>query len=344
MKRTFTYLTVFLSRESNERSKGCLPAHLLAIILALLTSSAFAQQLPYFTQVRTNAVFFNPAVTGTKRMLDLRLIYRNQWVGYEGQPITQGFNINSRFFKGKMGAGLQYVKDVTGPTQRNLLNLAYAYHFRYPDVEMSFGVSANFYKYFINGSLVTIRNLQDKAIDQSLLADDRFFDMNAGWLLYNDRFHIGLCAQNLIQQSADYYKDVPDSIKGAEIKMIIHPFFTVGYNWGGNPYFVWENTLNAGYISGAAFTLDYALRVFIRNKFIVGGSYRLKDAFALHAGFILMDQVQVAYSYDIGMSALRKNHQNSHEISIVWSSDLEFIFGKRRGNNAFAREKFQYMF
>lgn len=320
MKRIFTYLLT------------CIPAFLIA------------QQMPYFTQVRTNAVFFNPAVTGTKKTLDLRLVYRNQWVGYDGHPVTQAFNLNSRFFKGKMGAGLQYYKDITGPTQRNLFNLAYAYHFRYPDVEMSIGVSANFFKYFINGTLITIRNTQDKAIDRSILADDRFFDMNAGWLLYNDRFHIGLCAQNLIQQSAEYYEGVPDSLKGAIIKMVPHPFFTVGYNWGGNPFFVWENTLNAGYISGATISLDYSLRVFIRNKFIVGGSYRLKDAFSLHAGFILMDQVQVAYSYDIGMSALRKAHQNSHELSIVWSSDLEFIFGKRRGNNAFAREKFQYMF
>ncbi len=314
------------------------------LLLLVITLGAFSQQLPHFTQFRTNAVFFNPAVLGTKRLLDLRLTYRNQWVGFDGQPKTEGININSRFYKGKMGAGFQYVSDLTGPTQRNAMNLGYAYHLRYPDVEMSFGISANFYKYFINGELITIRNSQDKAIDRSILADDRFFDMNFGFLLYNDRFHVGLGAQNLLQQSANYYVDVPDSVKDAGIKMVMHPFFTVGYNWGDNPAFVWENSLQAGYITGATITVDYSLRAYIRNKIIAGASFRLKDAVGLHAGFILFDQAQICYSYDIGISALRKAHQDSHEISIVWSTDLEFIFGKRRGNNGFAKEKFQYMF
>ncbi|MCC7302844.1 MAG: PorP/SprF family type IX secretion system membrane protein [Bacteroidia bacterium] len=316
----------------------------IASLLIFATLVLPAQQMPYFTQVRTNAVFFNPAVLGTKRLIDLRFNYRNQWVGFDGQPKTQGFNLNSRLYKGKMGAGIQYWTDITGPTERDLFSVGYAYHFRYPDIEMSLGVSANFYKYFINGAAITIRNSQDKTIDRSILADDRFFDMNAGFLLYNDRFHVGLCAQNLIQQSAEFYDGVPDSVKGAIIKMVPHPFFTVGYNWAGHPDFVWENTFNAGYITGATITMDYSLRIFIRNKMIGGASYRLKDAVALHAGFILLDQCQIVYSYDIGMSALRKAHQNTHEISLVWSSDLEFIFGKRRGNNAFAREKFQYMF
>ena len=317
---------------------------LLFIFTFSFVSGIFAQQLPYYTQMKANEIFLNPAVTGTKRLFDLRLIYRDQWVGFDGQPKTKGFNMNSRFYKGKMGLGMQYITDETGPTRRNMTNFAYSFHFRYPDVEMSFGLSANLYKYFLNGSLMTIRNLQDEAIQLGLMSDSRLFDMNFGFLLYNDRFQVGLSAQNLIQQSAKFYEDVPDSLKEANLKMVLHPFFTVGYNWGGNPDFVWENYLMAGYITGATISMDYSLRMYFKNKLIAGASYRLKDAFALHAGFILMDQVQVCYSYDLGISALRKAHQNSHEISIVWSSDLEFIFGKRRGNGMFAKQKFQYLF
>jgi len=315
---------------------------LIAFLAGWLFS--FGQQMPYFTQFRASGIFFNPALTGTKRFVDLRLTTRSQWVGFDGQPKTQGFNLNSRLYKGKLGLGMMYFKDVTGPTQRNLFNMSYAFHIKYPDIELSFGFSTNFYRYFINGSLITLRMSQDKAIDKSLLAMDKFFDMSAGAYLYNDRFHIGLCALNLIQQSAEFYENVPDSVKKANLKMVPHPFFTFGYNWSEDPDFVWENSLMGGYVSGATLTLDYSLRIILKNKVFVGASFRLKDAIGLQAGFILFDQLQVAYSYDIGINQLRKAHNNTHEVTIIYSSDLEKLLGRKNSNSQFKREKFQYMF
>lgn len=65
-----------------------------------------AQQLPYYTQFKPGNIFLNPAVAGTKRLVDARINYRRQWVGFPDAPITQSIAVNSRLMKGTLGAGI----------------------------------------------------------------------------------------------------------------------------------------------------------------------------------------------------------------------------------------------
>jgi type IX secretion system PorP/SprF family membrane protein len=303
----------------------------ICVLFFLITVCGFSQQLPYFTQFRANSNYFNPAVTGTRRTLDMRVFHRNQWVGYEGQPRTQGFNLNSRLMKGKMGLGFLYYNDVTGPTMRNISNINYSFHIRYPDIEFSMGLSGNIISYHVLGSRITTAQSQDLAINNKINARGRRFDMSAGALLYNDRFHIGLSILNMLGSTIHVFEG--DSLRQTAIGMVGHPFFSIGYNFSGNPDFVWENTLQGNYVSGSSIMVDYSLRVFIRNKMFGGVSYRIRDAAALHAGVVIND---------FGLSSLRKGHANSHEITLVWSSNLEKILG-RKGNSEFRKQKFQYL-
>lgn len=307
-----------------------------------LISNSEAQQLPYYSQFRTNQFVMNPAVTGTKKFVDARISYRKQWVGYEGAPITKGFSLNSRYFKGKMGTGFFLTQDETGPTKRTFLDLAYAFHIRYPDIELSFGLAGNMTRYEINGTLITIHNSQDKAIAQNLFASDWVGNASAGLLLYNDRFHFGVSALNLLGQSEKYYEG--DTVKEAGIKMPVHSVVSVGYNWSGNPYWIWENSVQVIYIQAAPFTVDYKMRVHYKEKIFGGFSFRPSDAISLETGVTIKGEFQIAYSYDIVTSKLRKYESGTHEIMLVYSSNMEFLFGKKNRNKAFLREKFQYLF
>ena len=85
------------------------------------TSAVVAQQLPYYTQNNSNGFMLNPGITGTKRLLDARINYRMQWVGYDGAPRTTSIGLHSRFLKGKMGAGLYFMQDKVGPAKQSNL-------------------------------------------------------------------------------------------------------------------------------------------------------------------------------------------------------------------------------
>ncbi|MEW6469442.1 MAG: type IX secretion system membrane protein PorP/SprF [Bacteroidota bacterium] len=313
------------------------------VITLLALASARAQQMPYYTQFRPNSIALNPAVTGTKRVLDLRFNYRKQWVGFDAAPVTQELSINGKFLKGKMGAGFLLFKDVTGPTKRNFYNLSYAFHIRYPDIALSMGLAGNLIKYSVDGSLITLHHSQDPAITLGLPMEDRSFDASAGMLLHNDRFHFGFSVLNLFSSTYKFYPQ-SDTVMENSLTMVPHSFVTTGYKWQGVPDIIWENSIQVNYIPGVPLQMEYSLRIYFKEKMFIGGSIRRRDALSLHAGFTFLRDFHISYSYDIGISPLRQYHANTHEVMLIYSTDLESLLGRYGTNKEFLRQKFGYMF
>lgn len=305
------------------------------------TVAGYAQQLPYWTQYRNNLYMLNPAVSGTKRLIDARINYRSQWVGYDGAPKTADVSLNSRFMKGKMGAGIYVMQDNIGPSKQMNLGGSYAYHIRFPDVELSVGVAGNFTKYTLTGSQLFLHNSQDPAIDQYITNSTWVPDATAGVYLYNDRFHAGLSAMHVFESTAEFYKK--DTTKKGLIKYADHVNFTLGYNYSQNQDYIFESTLYGIYVAGTPFNLDYTLRVHYKQQFFGGISLRLRDAAALHVGVTFLDDFQISYSYDFLIGPLRNYSSGSHEIMIVYSSN---IFKSKHGrvSDKFLHQRYGYLF
>jgi type IX secretion system PorP/SprF family membrane protein len=301
----------------------------------------YAQQMPYYSQYKSNMYMLNPAITGTKRLIDARLNYRMQWVGYEDAPRTTSFSLHSRFMKGKMGAGMYVMQDNIGPSKQMNLGASYAFHIRFPDVELSAGLAGNYTKYTLIGSKMFLHNSQDPAIDQYITNSTSVSDVHAGIYLYNDRFHIGLSALHALGSTAEFYKK--DSTKKGLIKYGSNINFTLGYNYAQNPDFVFESTVYGSYIVGVPFNLDYTLRVHYDQKMFAGLSIRLRDAIALHVGVTVFDDYQISYSYDFIIGQLKSYSSGSHEIMIAFSSS---IFKQKHGrvNDKFLHQKYGYLF
>jgi type IX secretion system PorP/SprF family membrane protein len=283
----------------------------------------------------------NPGVTGTKRLLDARVNYRKQWVGYDDAPTTTSIGLHSRFLKGKMGAGLYYMNDKIGPQKQSNIGLSYAYHLRFPDCELSAGLAGNFTKYTLMGTQMTLHNNQDPAIDQTITNSTWVADASAGIYLYNDRFHVGASGMHMIQSTAEFYK--ADTTKRGLIKYVTQANFTLGYNYAQNPDFVWESTLYGSYVKGSPMFLDYTLRLHIRDAVFTGVSIRLRDAIGLHIGYTFLGAYQISYSYDLQVGGLKKYNKGTHEIMLAVSHN---IFSTRHGrvNDKFLHQKYGYLF
>lgn len=311
------------------------------LLILIISITAKAQQLPYYTQFRSNEYLQNPAISGTKRTIDARLNYRIQWVGFEGAPRTTSFTAHSRFYKGKMGAGIYVMQDKIGPSKQTNLGVSYAYHFRFPDCELSAGAAGNFTKYTLDGPYMILHNTQDPSIDQNVSNSTWVGDASAGIYLYNDRFHIGVAGMHLAESTASFYKK--DSIKKGKVKYVAQVNFSVGYNFAQNPDYIWESNLFANYVSGVPFMLDYTLRLHVKQAFMAGVSFRLKDAIALHLGVTFLENFQLSYSYDLLISKLRPYSSGSHEVMLIYSFKPN---NRRRGflDTHFLHQKYGYLF
>ena len=313
----------------------------LIFIFVIISCSAFAQQYPWWTQYRNNQTLYNPAFCGTKRLVDIRINYRNQWTGYEGAPKTYALSLNSRLWKGRIGLGGFMFKDDIGPFKTINSSVTAAYHLKFSDSELSFGVQGNYLKTSFNGNDITLRHQQDKAINQHTTDKTGTFDGSFGLLYYNDRFHLGVGANNIASSKLEFYKN--DSLKKGIYTSAPHYNISAGFNWAENPEFTFENSVLAVYVPGVPFSFDYTLRVHMKKQLIAGFSFRLNDAVALHLGCTIKDKFQITYSYDILTSPLRKYQSGSHELTLIFSSMMG-TDQKRRGlDKRFIKQKYQYL-
>lgn len=314
---------------------------ILILFFLPLFSHLFAQQYPWWTQYRANQTLYNPAFCGTKRLVDIRINYRNQWTGYDGAPKTYALALNSRLWKGRVGVGGFIFKDDIGPFKQLNSSLTAAYHLKFPDSELSFGIQGNYISQRFNGNDITLRNQQDKAINQYIEDKQSTFDGSFGLLYFNDRFHLGVGANNIASSKMEYYKN--DSLKKGTYTNAPHYNISAGFNWADDIDYTFENTVFASYVPGVPFSFDYTLRLHMKKQLIAGFSFRLNDAIALQLGYTIKEKLQISYSYDIVTSPLRKYQSGSHELTIIFSSN----FGtdqKRRGfDKRFIKQRYQYL-
>lgn len=308
-----------------------------------LLPTAFSQQMPYYTQFKPNNIFLNPAIIGTKRFIDARINYRIQWVGFDDAPVTKGISLNSRLLKGSMGLGINYFNDITGPTKRSDLSFGYSYHVKFDDVELSAGLTYEMLTYLVDGTKLNLRVPIDNSIDLTTTQKKKVNNASGGILFYNDRFHIGLSVLNMLEPSIHYYP-VTDPVHKSNINMVRHYYGSVGYNWSGQPDWIWENSLQVLYVEANPMMIDYNLRIHYIQKVFGGISIRMGDAIAIHMGATFKEDFHVSYSYDIVTSSLRTFQSGSHEIMLAWSSNIGQDKKHRYDTDRFKKQKYGFMF
>ncbi|MCB0640455.1 MAG: type IX secretion system membrane protein PorP/SprF, partial [Phaeodactylibacter sp.] len=148
---------------------------LLLVLLSSWGTYLAAQQAPLFTKYMFNSLVFNPAYAGSKGFFSSNLIYRSQWAGIEGAPKTLGLTAHTPLANVRLGLGLGIIQDRIGPTQRTLLNLAYAYRIPFNRVQLAVGLQAGFKNLRADFKKVRLDNPIDGA----------FYDLQPSWILPN---------------------------------------------------------------------------------------------------------------------------------------------------------------
>ena len=285
----------------------------------------------------------NPAVAGTRKTIDARINYRNQWTGFQGAPKTMGLSLHGQFYKKKMGAGAYIYRDQLGPAMYTTIAAAYAFPIKFADTQLSFGLNGNYNILSIDPSQVTFRDSQDQAILNTLnFTKTKIPNAAMGLLYYNDRFHIGFSMNQLMGTSYEFPRKVDSKTKKGHIKTVPHYAISIGYNWSNSPDLVFENMLFANYVNGTPILLDYSLRMHIRQGLFVGAGIRLKNAINGQLGYTFDETLQFSYSYDYSINALKAYNSGSHEIKVVYVFDKD-RHAKHGQNNSFQHKHFKWL-
>lgn len=328
----------------------------LLFVFGLMTGvMAAAQQRPHYTQYILNPYVLNPALTGIENYTDIKLSYRNQWLGFPGAPQTVYATIHAPIGKedyrtsatsfavpgenprGKQyweeytaaaphhGIGASVVNYKTGYINRFFATASYAYHIGLsPKLNLSAGFAAGISGVNVDASKIELANPVDPAVGGFTTELRKIKpELNAGLWLYSDQFFAGASVQQIIPQkmnlvASDLYQST----------LVPHVFVTTGYRaLVGDDVNVLPSVM-LRYIQGMPLYVDVNVKAQYQDRFWIGGNYRIKEGFAAMAGVNISNVVNVSYAYDVNNSKylLQYAQRGTHEIVIG------FLLGNKYGD------------
>jgi type IX secretion system PorP/SprF family membrane protein len=290
-------------------------------LLSLLTTPAFAQQLPFTSQYMFNDYLLNPAVGGSLDYMPIATSIRSQWAGLDGAPKTQTLSAHKKFGE-RVGVGAYLFNDVTGPISEKGLQLSYAYHLPMPnEANLSFGLGAMLFLHSLDVNQLKFEEAEDQTT-QTLEGNSFSPDANFGILYYTDKYKVGISVPQLFQNSV--YKDDENQ----NLNSLVRHYFLHGeYMFNINDDFDVIPSALIKYVTGAPAQFDINVRGLYKKKYWLGFSYRDRESIVALIG-MEYSSFRLGYSYDITLTDIKTYSSGSHEIH------LSYILGKKENTIA----------
>lgn len=297
---------------------------MLLLTTCWLWADVYAQQDAQFTHNMFNGLIYNPAVAGSKEMASALLLSRNQWVGFEGAPVTQTASINAPFAQLRGGVGLHIVNDKLGYESQLTATASYAYKLPMNNgASLSLGLSLGFVQKTLDGTAFKPIVQGDQHIPTTKISDLVFPDLGFGLLYRSEKVYAAFSSTHLTQPEIKAQSGAGSTETG--LKLVRHYFFTTGYNYSLTSVLDVRPSMFLK-LTGASISkpiYDLNALFFYKQKVWAGASYRSIDAVALLLGFNITEQLRVGYSYDINTSQLANFNSGSHEFIVGYEWQLQ---------------------
>ncbi len=306
-----------------------------AFIIVASVVAVRAQQDPAYSMYMFNGLFINPAYAGSKEVLNVMGIFRDQWVGVDGAPKTTNVSINSPLRRDQYALGLVLSDDKIGLSNTFNVTPSFAYRLRIKQSRLCFGVQASLAYYYQNNSEANLVSTQP---DNTYIGNQNLFVPNFGFGIYayGKRYFIGVSAPHLLPTSL---KNKTTVVTGSntDAKMYNAYVFTAGYVFGKDPAIVkFRPTILLKYQQGLPHNIPqidispallFIDRLWVGITYRTGGDYSyIGQAIIPFVQFKITPQLEVGYSYDAELSGLKHFTSGSHEIMIGY----DFWYDKKR--------------
>ena len=278
---------------------------LLLLALLGLSLSGFAQQDPLYAQYINNPMVINPAYAGLNNNFNASISYRNQWGGFDGNPVTMNVNSHLSLVDNKVGVGMLLVQATIGNVKNTEFQAAFSYKLKLEDKTFSFGMQAgviNFRNNFDN------LNLANKA-DQVFIQNENLSKPNigAGAILKSEKYFIGLSVPRLLSTTI--------SNGGQDLQLYNQHY----YLFGSYVFYLSErirlkpSVLLKG-VKGSPLSTDLNFNVNIDANYTAGVFTRNFNAYGLLLQAKLSDRYKFGYTFELPTNQSVGTRFNTHEL------------------------------
>jgi type IX secretion system PorP/SprF family membrane protein len=316
-----------------------------------LSTIAFGQQMPQFSQYLRNQYMVNPGAAGVYDFVDVTLGGRMQWVGFDNAPLSSYIYVSSPLSKrpkvrynpalrtsigpvrnpeiktGKLkhALGGMVIADQYGAFRQLKGAITYALHIPVSqNYNLSFGANVG----LSNRSFLSDRAQTLNLIETTLGYTDPTYDayaqssnlntidIGAGLYFYSDRLFLGVSADQLTR---DFISFGGTDLVNVDPKT--HVKFTAGYKFPISDNLTLTPAILGKFMQPAPVSLEGSLQLEYKEWLWFALSYRQgvggfnnSDAAIIMAGLNISERFKFGYSFDYSISQFNQHSSGGHEL------------------------------
>ena len=306
----------------------------LLLILGIGSSQVRAQQDKMFSQYMFNMMALNPAYAGSRDVLSMSALYRNQWTGVQGAPQTATFTMDMPLNNERVGVGLQLYSDKAGVIEETGAFASYAFRIKVgARTTLALGLQGGASSYKANYAEVQTAPDGSGQIDPAFSTNISKILPNFGTGIYlsNDRSYLSISVPRLIKNKLSEYNS--GDVRSVQRRQA---YLAAGFVVGISPGIKMKPSMLVKYNEGAPLGFDANINFWFADRIAIGTSIRRNqfssftkystDAIVGLLEIQLTDQFRFGYAYDRTMNNFQSVAPSSHEIMLRY----EFGFGKNR--------------
>lgn len=288
----------------------------------MITGPIYGQYQNHYSMFSMNKYAFNPAFAGLDFSVSASLMYRNQWEGINGNPANVNLNAHLPVYSWKGAVGAVVERQSFGAISMNSISGSYNYVLGTQYGLLSIGGRGGITSISVDGSVIVTPEGQYEVIfthNDPILLENLDTGIGGKWdfgvYFYSKSFEFGSSISN-----------IPDNKVGLSRTKLTQPmhlnnFFQYNFKISEEVKLMQSILLRTNF---SQIQTDVS-SLFQINGNIFGGinlrgySSRSLDAMAIIAGMKLGDHYTLSYSYDIGLSGIRRVNEGTHEILLNYN-------------------------
>ncbi|WP_103866919.1 type IX secretion system membrane protein PorP/SprF [Aquimarina sp. I32.4] len=284
----------------------------IMVILLTLVVTVCAQQDAQYTQYMYNTISVNPAYAGSRDAINITGVYRNQWVGIGGAPVTQTLSVHSPIGKSnKVGLGMSIINDKIGPTQETYFDIDFSYTIDTSvDGQLAFGVKAG--GHLLNVNFNDLNQYTNTDVLLNTNVDNKFApNFGVGLYYHTEKLYLGISAPNLLETQHFDESNTENRASSFLAEERINYYLIGGYVFDLNENIKLKPAMLLKGVAGAPLQVDISANTLINKKITLGAAYRWNAAVSILAGFQVSDAIMLGFAYDWETTALGNTEFNS---------------------------------
>lgn len=296
-------------------------------LLVFVLADLHAQENALYSQFTLNKYIFNPAVAGSENATMIRMAAYEQWVGFKGSPKYHSLSFDTRWFQdirkpnrnikkkynigkpGEVGFGVNFFNEKKGSLSTSGFEATYAYHIKFDNHQLSFGVSPVISQFSVNTSDVILEDdFRDNAIDGK--SNKRWSaDFNFGAYYSGKDFFAGYSIQHITASALQWGGDSDNKIIGR------HHYLMGGYTYPVSTLIDLEGALLLKIPEDYLTQMDLSIKATIKKDYWCGIGYKTGRALSFYGG-LFISRYYFGYAFDYNLSEVSQFSYGSHEIML----------------------------